>query len=165
MNTLSFTIEEKDETFTVHLYGAINEFCSEPLNKLEEVTGSKVILNFKNIEYINSRGTKNFAKFVDSYQKNRQVQLTECTSAIMVQVSCYPKFIGNCEILSFYGNFYCENCGEEANKLFQSKDGYNAILNASQNFPCPNCSDKMELEEYEETFLQFLNTNKSSTAS
>ena len=90
-------------------------------------------------------------------KSNREISFEECTGEIVMQINMIPSFKSTAKIASVYGNFVCDDCGNEEAVLFE--DGKNLPQSALTELPpkgCSQCGAEMELEEMEEEYFAFL---------
>ena len=89
--------------------------------------------------------------------KNPEILFEHCTPEVVMQINMIPSFKGSAKVMSVYGNFICDDCGEEKEELFTS--GVNLPEGDSielDPIDCPKCGSEMELEEMEDEFFAFL---------
>ena len=89
--------------------------------------------------------------------KSPEILFEHCTPEVVMQINMIPSFKGSAKVSSVYGNFICDECGEEKEELFTE----GANLPSGENIEldtisCPNCGAEMELEEMEDEFFAFL---------
>ena len=93
----------------------------------------------------------------DVETKNPEIIFEQCTPEVVMQINMIPSFKGSAKVKSVYGNFVCDECGEEKEELFT--DGENLPSGDDiqlDEISCPNCGAEMELEEMEDEFFAFL---------
>lgn len=153
---VNIQITQKNGFDNVAYTGPISEEAEVHLARILESIGKKVIINFRQVEYVNSCGVRAWINFMRDLEKGREVIFEECTPEIVMQINMIPSFKGKAQIKSVYGSYACEECGHTQNQLFEA--GKN--LPASSNFnmepvKCSKCGGKMELEELEDEFFAF----------
>ncbi len=151
---VSLQISQNNGWEFVQYFGPINEEAEVHLTQLLSKLGSKVVFNFKNVEYVNSCGVRAWINFMRELEKGRQVIFDECTPEIVMQVNMIPSFKSSASINSVYGSYKCDGCGSQKQVLFET--GKN--LPTSGNYPeikCEQCQAMMEMEEMEDEFFAF----------
>ncbi len=154
---ITLQLINKDGVDHIHYVGPINEEAEVHLAQVQSKVGAKVVVNFKQVEYINSCGVRAWINFMRELEKNRQVTFEECTSEIVMQMNMIPSFRGNAKVKSVYAAYDCENCGNKENKLFEA--GKNLPEDGNFEFPpvhCSKCKHEMEMEELEDEYFAFL---------
>ena len=155
---INIQILQRDDYDVVNFEGAIDAEAEVHLAQLLPKLGNKIIFNFKSVSSINSCGVRSWINFLrDVETKNPEIQFEHCTPEVVMQINMIPSFKGNAVVKSVYGNFICDDCGEEKEELFT--DGVNLPEGNSielDTIQCPNCGAEMELEEMEDEFFAFL---------
>lgn len=158
--SLNYRIEVKDGWEVVHLTGRINEDAEVSLAELKAKLAKQCIINLKEIEAINSLGVRAWINFMRDLEKGREIVFEECTPEVVSQINMIPNFKGKSHIRSVYASYLCENCGEQ--KLELLTEGKNLPKVADEGLPpvnCPKCKEVMEMEELEDEFFAWLETN------
>lgn len=154
---IAINLSQRDDYDLISFVGPINEEAEVYLGQIIHRLGPKCILNFKNVEYVNSCGVRGFINFMRELEKNREVHFEECTAEIITQINMIPSFKGNAKILSLYCPYSCDDCGNEDMVLLE--DGKNLPSSSNIEMPsveCKECGSDMEIEELEEEFFSFL---------
>lgn len=154
---IALQLSSVDGTDYIHYIGPINEESEVHFARVVDKLSDKVVINFRQVSYVNSCGVRSWVNFMRELGQNRSVFYEECTSEIVMQMNMIPSFKGQAEILSVYAVYECESCNIKQEKLLDSKadlpkDGnFDAIEN-----PCPKCHNAMEMEELEDEYFAFL---------
>ncbi len=155
METSVQILQEKDYDKVV-IVGPINEEAEVHFAKLPESLGKKVVINFRQVAFINSLGVRAWINFMRELG-NRTLVFEECTPEIVNQINMIPNFKGNASIQSVFGTFFCSSCNTSQEELFVT----------GRNFPkgpdftltpvkCKKCGqDNIEFEEVEDAFFAF----------
>ena len=146
---------ESDECF-VFLSGALDEDAWNELNQLNSLSQKKVTISLKDLDYINSLGVRNWISFLKLFGEGRAINFKECPSYFIKQLNMIPRLIGDAEIESFYGDFYCSNCDEEKNLLFNAGEGFEHLIQKFDEMKCDVCKDTLEFEEDHSSYFEFL---------
>ena len=155
--TITMQIEKKGDWEHLRYIGPINEDSEVHLAPLVQQLGPNVIVNFRQVEYVNSCGVRSWINFLRDMEKGRKVIFEECTPEIVNQVNMIPNFKGSAHIKSVYGSYACDNCDHHQWQLFE--EGRNLPANLSEGLPevkCEKCKSEMEMEELEDEFFAWL---------
>ena len=140
--------------------GAINEDSEIHLPPMLQSLGQNVIVNFKQVENVNSCGVRAWITFMRDFEKGRKIIFEECTPEIVSQINMIPNFKGGADILSLFGGYTCPNCGNQQAHLFVK--GKNLPKSSSENaeeVKCVKCGSKTELDELEEEFFAWIDAD------
>jgi len=155
---INIQILQRDGYDVVNFDGDIDAEAEVHLGQLLTKLGSKITFNFKAVASINSCGVRSWINFLrDVEAKSPEILFEQCTPEVVMQINMIPSFKGSAKVVSVYGNFICDECGEEKEELFT--EGVN--LPSGENIEldtvaCPSCGAEMELEEMEDEFFAFL---------
>lgn len=139
------------------LFGPIDEDAEVHLTNLLSALSPKVIINFKNVESVNSCGVRAWITFMRELAKGRSLVFEECTPIIVSQINMIPNFRGNAIIQSVYARYTCQNCGNQQQHLFVR--GQNLPTAASDGggaVACSKCGNQTEMDELEEEFFAWV---------
>jgi anti-anti-sigma regulatory factor/DNA-directed RNA polymerase subunit RPC12/RpoP len=140
----------------VVINGPINEEAEIHLPKLVENLGNSMVINFKQVTYINSLGVRAWINFIRDLGA-RKIVFQECTPEIVNQINMIPNFKGQAKIESVYGTYFCDDCSTTQAVLFEA--GKNLPTSEDIQLPpiaCKNCgAEGIEFEEVEEAFFAF----------
>jgi anti-anti-sigma regulatory factor len=158
MELMEITIQvtQKNGTDFINYIGPINEEAEVHLARLLETVGKQCVINFRQVEYVNSCGVRAWINFMRELEKSRQIVFEECPSEIVMQINMIPSFRGKAKVKSVYGSYACGECGETKSQLFEA--GKNLPQKESDQLPpvvCGKCGSEMELEELEDEFFAF----------
>ena len=137
--------------------GPINEDSEVHLPKLLQTLGPKVIVNFKQVENVNSCGVRAWITFMRDLEKGRSLVFEECTPEIVSQINMIPNFKGKAVVQSVYGGYSCPKCGHQQLHLFEK--GKNLPANAGgavEEVKCVKCASVSELDEIEEEYFAWV---------
>jgi anti-anti-sigma regulatory factor len=152
---VAINITQKNGFDILYYVGPINEEAEVHLTQAIPRLGKKVVINFKQVEYVNSCGVRSWINFMRQIS-DKDVTFEECTPEIVTQLNMIPSFRGRATINSVYGAYQCDSCKTQALVLF--KEGQNMPRNESDPVPspgCPKCGKQMEMQEIEEEFFAF----------
>ena len=155
---INIQILQKDGYDQVNFDGSIDAEAEVHLSELLAKLNDKIIFNFKSVSSINSCGVRSWINFLrDVEAKNPEIIFEQCTPEVVMQINMIPSFKGSAKVKSVYGNFICDDCGEEKEELFT--DGTNLPSGDDielDSISCPSCGSEMELEEMEDEYFAFL---------
>ena len=140
----------------VTIVGPINEEAEIHLSKLAEGLGQTVTINFKQVTYINSLGVRSWINFMRDME-GKTITFQECTPEIVNQINMIPNFKGAATVASVYGTYFCDDCDQTQEVLFEA--GKSLPTSDEISLPsvnCKNCgAEDIEFEEVEEAFFAF----------
>jgi anti-anti-sigma regulatory factor len=156
METSVQVVQGKDFDKVV-IVGPINEEAEVHLSKLNDTLAKTVVINFRQVSYINSLGVRAWINFMRDVS-GRKLIFEECTPEIVNQINMIPNFKGNAEIKSVYGTFFCNSCNNTQEEIFEAGKSFPNPPEFSVNIPkCKTCnSADVEFEEVEDSFFAFL---------
>ena len=149
------TVDGDWETFSYT--GNIDENSEEILSPYLKTLGKNVIINFANVDKINSCGVLNWINFVGELCTSRQVRYTNCVPDIVQQINMIPRFRNTAEIISVFAQYSCAHCGNSQQHLFVK--GKNLPATAQDDVgdvSCSKCSKITSFEEVEEEYFAFV---------
>ena len=155
--SISIQISKNGDWDKLTYIGTINEDSEVHLPPLLGTLGSKVIVNFKKVDSINSCGVRAWITFMRDLEKGRTVVFEECTPDIVSQINMIPNFKGKADVKSLYGSYTCPSCGHSQYHLFEKGRNLPASSqDGSEQVQCAKCSQATELDELEEEFFAWL---------
>ena len=143
----------------ITLVGVLNEDAEADILKLAPTLGSKVIINFRGVQSVNSCGVNAWIKFIRAIDNGRSLVYEECTPDIVTQINMTHIFRGSAVINSLYADYQCRSCGHAQSHLFvrgknlpqSSGDGVEAVA-------CAKCGKTTEMDEVEEEYFACIDT-------
>jgi ABC-type transporter Mla MlaB component/predicted RNA-binding Zn-ribbon protein involved in translation (DUF1610 family) len=142
---------------TLRLFGPINEDAELHLPNLVQSLGKNVIINFSEVESVNSCGVRAWITFMRELEKGRSLVFEECTPEIVSQINMIPNFRGKAVVQSVYAGYTCPNCGNNQIQLFTR--GHNMPATAADGggaISCSKCGKPSEMDEIEEEFFAWV---------
>lgn len=91
---INIQISQAGEWQKMTYIGLINEDSEIHLPPLLQSLGKNVIVNFKQVESVNSCGVRAWITFMRDLEKGRTVVFEECTPEIISQINMIPNFKG-----------------------------------------------------------------------
>ena len=154
---ITLQIDKQGEWDRVSYIGPINEDAELHLGPIISQLGANVLINFKQVQYVNSCGVRAWINFLRDVEKERTIIFEECTPEIMSQINMIPNFKSSAHIRSLYAAYACPECDHQSWMLFT--EGQNMPTTpedtiAPQN--CEKCGHEMEMEELEDEFFAWL---------
>jgi hypothetical protein len=140
------------------LSGAIDEDASLPGVDFAGV--GSVVLNFDDVNHINSCGIRDWVVWVRQIPEGSSVEFIKCRSMVVDQINMIEGFIGKGSVVaSFYIPYFCEECDEITNKLVSRGAEYNGTdLNIEEELKCEHCGAEAEIDVIEAKYFKFLAT-------
>lgn len=155
--SITLQISRNGEWEKLTYIGAINEDSEVHLPPLLQSLGQKVIVNFRQVENVNSCGVRAWITFMRDLEKGRSIIFEECTPEIVSQINMIPNFKGKADVQSIYGGYTCPNCGNQQNHLFvKGKNLPTSAGDGAEEVKCSKCGNATELDELEEEFFAWL---------
>jgi ABC-type transporter Mla MlaB component len=139
------------------LFGPINEDAEVHLPKLIQALGKNVIINFKQVESVNSCGVRAWITFMREIEKDRSIIFEECTPDIVSQMNMIPNFKGKAVVQSVYASYTCSSCGHSQRTLFEKgKNLPTSAADGGGEVKCEKCGKPTEMDEIEEEFFAWV---------
>ena len=157
---ITLQLTKKDDWDVVNYVGPINEEAEVHLAGLSGKVGSRCVINFEKVEYVNSCGVRAWINFMREFEKDRKVIFENCTPEIVMQINMIPSFKSSATIQSVLGPYSCPSCSNTHMRLYEA--GKNLPDNLDNDFPqvkCDKCGEDMELDELEDEFFAFIMDN------
>lgn len=154
---ITLNIEKKGQWEQLVYHGPINEDTEVHLTPMIKALGPNVIINFRQVEFVNSCGVRAWINFMREAEKGRKVIFEECTPEIVGQINMIPNFRGTAHIRSVYASYACGQCDSHKWVLFE--EGRNLPESAGAEIPaqkCEKCGSDLEMEELEDEFFSWL---------
>jgi hypothetical protein len=154
---LQINIKKSGDTTRVYLTGVIDEDAI--FNTLLPELSGRVIFNLNGISRINSCGVREWVNFLKTLPV--QIELEECSAAVVEQFNMIPSFMENTKVTSFNAPYICDSCNLELETILELKnilDKNNEIHLPAVN--CPNCKKEMEFDDIEKEYFSFLENQK-----
>jgi anti-anti-sigma regulatory factor len=154
---ITIQISKADDWDNIIYSGPINEDTEVHLAPLLQNLSSKIIFNFRKVEYVNSCGVRAWINFLREAEKDRTVIFDECTPEIVSQINMIPNFRSSAHIRSVYASYVCESCEHQHWQLFTEGQNLPKTPEDEIDAPkCEKCGSEMEMEELEDEFFAFL---------
>ena len=154
---LEVVVDKSDASHAkVSLAGVLNEDWPKELTMLGSQIGDTVTFEFSGLKSINSYGIRNWATFIRSISKGRTVFFQGVPSIMVLQMNVIPDISGGATVKSFYGDFLCEDCGEEVVHKFETPLTPEKALADSQGLRCKECGEALEMEVDIDSYFGFL---------
>jgi ABC-type transporter Mla MlaB component len=156
---ITLQIGKRDKWETLTYVGPINEDAEVHLAPMIKSLSPNVIINLRNVEYVNSCGVRAWINFIREAEKGRKLVFEECTPEIVSQINMIPNFRGSASIQSVYAAYMCNSCDEQRWVLFEKGRNLPTSATGSIDAPkCEGCGNMMEMEELEDEFFAWVDT-------
>lgn len=155
---LTYQIESRPTETIAAIDGAITGEGVGSLNRLlNDLTNSKnIVLDLEKAAYFDSLGIRGWINFLRNLSEGRAIRLTNCSSEFMKQVAMMTSVRHGATIVSFVGNYICDDCDHEYPVSYETNLGLDKITEIHNAQACPNCGGDTELEAEAETYFRFL---------
>lgn len=155
MSNNIFQIERTTATGVpvLRLTGTVDERAE--LESLGADIGTEVWLDVGGIRRVNSIGVRMWVEAMRAIPETVPMYFIHCSTSVIDQCNLVLGFLGHGNIVSFYAPLICEDCNEQQTQLFTTA----ACLALDGRLPtieCPECHEPMELDDFEEHYLHFL---------
>lgn len=153
--SLSITIEEKDDVTHFHFKGEIDESFKK--ENIPAPNTSRAIFHLENVSNLNSCGIREWIFLISELSKSAEIIYQDCSVTFIDQINMVPELKANGHITSFFAPYYCSNHGE-VNKLI-NKDKMDEISQTLRApiYKCDDCSADLEFDALEDSYFMFLN--------
>ena len=158
---LKAQVETRDGASYVTFLGPIDEGAGAALSGLvSTLSAGPCILNFRNVNLVNSIGASMWIKFIEKISVDRSVTFEACSPAVVAQLNMVPSFGGNADVRSVYAPYCCPNCDYE--DLLLLEKGVNLPASGEHAPPhiCIKCACEMEFEGFDLKFFKFAHKKK-----
>ena len=112
----------------------------------------------KDVEMMNSCGTRNWVHWVHSLPSNQKVKFVNCSRTFIDQANLFGGFFPKKAIVdSFFIPYFCEACEKTTNVLLtRGKDFNDMHVAVIENVNCATCGKPAESDVIENTYFKFL---------
>ena len=145
MTKLKIIRKKMDDWEHVELCGLVNEEANELFIKLQGETKTKFRFIFRDVTNISSSGVRAWLLFLHDFHVNRQLELAECSSAIVEQLNMIPNFSSHTKVTSIYATYFCTECLLAKNVLIEAAD-FPRLLKDLASAPCEKCGRPTDLD-------------------
>ncbi len=164
----SFRFELKESPkgiVEINLFGAIDEQAQLPRD-FDFSNFQKIHINFAEVNFINSGGTKAWINFSDAFNKipELRVVLQNCPSLVVNQINTVSGFLpSNGEVESVLVPVVCKKCDRSFNApldLAMVNTEFDELIDKIKPEDCsdsPSCRHSLEVDVLKEYYLRFTN--------
>lgn len=137
----------------VRVSGTIDERAE--LESISEQVPAELWFDVGGIRRVNSIGVRMWVEAMRSVPESVPMYFLRCSTSVIDQCNLVLGFLGHGSIVSFYAPLICEDCNEQQTHLFETA-GCLALGGQLPTVECPHCKQPMELDDFEEHYLHFL---------
>jgi hypothetical protein len=155
---MALTFKEVRDDFTKTITLALKGEFDEDFNleKIQLPAGYHVIIDLKEVSFINSVGTREWVRWTRRLPPTQSLKFTNCSGVFIDQLNMIDGFVpSHSKIESFLVPYYCEDCKIVLTELVTSQS-----LQNSKKLPpfivCEACRAPAELDAVSSSFLKFL---------
>ena len=157
MAPLSVAVEKREGGDAVLLTGAINEDAGMKLLQLKRQLKGNARFNLKGITLVNSVGVRAWVSFMrDLRTAGTKVTFEECSPDIVRQLNVVPDFFLNADVMSIFGEYFCDSCSTLRMVLFPVRDTAELTGEGSDAQNCPECGNRMAFQDEVELYFNFV---------
>lgn len=147
---LIWRIREKAGSPTVvELIGDIDE--ETDFSELKKRLKGSVVLNTSKVRVIRSGGARPWVDFLRELPMVTDLQLAECSLALVSYLMVLTGFRGTGKIASFYAPYRCKSCGRTDPKVVDCSIGGGYAQHRFPDMRC-TCGKEMELNDVPERY-------------
>lgn len=150
-----FSKTREGDVTVVSFEGRLTEsFKGESLGR--ELSGT-VLFDLSNVERVTSFGVREWLSMLAAMQDRvKKLFYARCSEAIVNQLSMIRKFAGRAQVLSAFGPFLCDSCGEQFERLFDIEaDAESLQTHVISDVMCPQCGARAHFDDDPETYFTF----------
>jgi hypothetical protein len=150
------TFEYKDAAGARHiaLSGAIDDRAG--LDRIAQLAAPVMVFDFEKVESINSFGIKGWVQLVRQLSGSK-LTYERCPVVVIESINIVSTFAKGVRIASFYLPLSCRSCDIETPKLVTREAvSEDFIANINSQFTCGSCERKLEFQDDESVYFEFL---------
>lgn len=150
--------DQVDDQTILEFSGSIDEDANLPSAAFNET--KEVIIDFKDVEAINSCGIREWIKWLAEAPEESLLIYKNCQRSIVDQLNMVDGFIPkNGRVDSFYVPYFCEECEHVTSLLMiRYEDFSEHEIDAKPETACEKCKQMVELDVTETKYFNFLKT-------
>lgn len=138
----------------VSMSGTIEE--DDDLNELIGPVSGETVFNCKDIQRINSAGTRSWIRYFEKLSAlEKDISFIELSPAMVEQANMVVNFFAGGKVESVYVPYLCKSCDQPTTKLFPVDE----IKQSKGKLPvpsCKSCEKPMVFDDVEEDYFEFL---------
>lgn len=156
-SNIQIDLEDEGEWQRVVYRGPINEDAKAALAQVIGRIAERAILDLGGVSYLNSCGIRDWAYFLKTVKKGRELVLDRCVDEVVRTMNMVISFHGNLPVRSLSRVYGCPHCQHEQVEAFV--DGVHYKRGEMPRIPemkCQRCGKTTEPFESDEEFFSFL---------
>lgn len=144
--------DRSGDVIELKLSGRIEaQFDLEPVDAPQ---ASRIVVDLKEVERINSVGVRRWTRFVDELQQTGcDIVFERCSSAMVQQFNMIPATYRSAKIRSVMLPYQCEACGHFTERLYDDRPPNPDSI--AEEIDCPECDDVMWFDDLPEFYFAF----------
>src|SRR5690606_22472730 len=117
----------------------------------------RVLFDLGGVQRVTSFGVREWLVMLGEVSQNAsELYIARCTEPIVNQVSMIRRFFGDGRIVSFYGPYRCERCGNAFERLFDCDRDAQVLRTCDPpSSPCPRCGAEAVFDDDAESYFAF----------
>jgi anti-anti-sigma regulatory factor len=152
----------KDGTCYLSFKGCIDEDFN--FEQLTQEKLAKYLIDFNQVEMINSCGIREWILFLEKLGKESQIIYVNCPQFIVQQINMVEGFLNkNSAVHTFFGPYYCEECDNEKKVLIKTAEMIKQNELKAPAIKCDSCENNMEFDAHEKQYFSFLQKQKKAS--
>jgi hypothetical protein len=117
-------------------------------------TDRRIIIDTHRIRRFDSTGIREWVRFINRVAApGSDVTLDRCSVPMVLQLNMIANMGGHARVTSLMVPYYCEACGNSAEKLLVIEPGTDPVI--AEEAECPSCGEVMEFDDLPESYLAF----------
>lgn len=154
LNKVKIEIVDSESTRTLVFDGVIDEDFTYSQLKCDS---SKFVVDFDNLNGINSCGIREWINFVESLGDSVEIEYNNCPQIVIQQMNMVSGFLTkNAKVIDFYAPYFCEETDEEKMILINASEVINGKA-PEKTLEMNGDSVELEFDAIEEQYFKFLN--------
>jgi len=151
--------EEKAGVATISLKGILDG--SANLDELFTDTPAKIVVNLRDVQYINAQGIGQWLRAINALPKNKKLALQDCLPQFVRKCNVIQGFRGDGEIQSFMAPYHCAPCDREFNVKLTPEKHFKGELKIPK-IKCPKCQDPLVFASVPEKYFDFMERGREA---
>jgi hypothetical protein len=157
---LNIIKERVGDTLSIRLTGSVVGECVN-LETLVGTTPKYLRVNCKSVVRLNSNGVRAWVRYFDSLrERGVTVTFTECSPAVVENMSTFFNFSCGAHVESVYVPYHCGGCKRELIGLFSVAELKRSGLRIP-GLKCPSCGMSAEFDDLADEYFRFIQREMS----
>lgn len=133
------------------------------LTPLFDELADEATLDLSGISRVSSFGVKIWVQWLRELCAERKVTFVRCASVMVRQFGMVPTTLGEARVASVMLPYYCDDCGEERESVFELCAG--TMPESIPDLPCEDCGGEMQFDDVPAAYFSFLDDQNAALLS